>query len=54
LCPRGGRPPQCFARGEWKVFLDPEDVPEAVNYVEDNPLKEGLRRQNWNFVVPYF
>lgn len=53
LCGRGGRPPKCFARGEWKVFLDPEDVPNAVCYVEENPEKEGLRRQHWNFVVPY-
>lgn len=46
------RPPKCWARGEWKVFLDPEDVPRAVTYVEDNPLKEGLKRQHWDFVVP--
>ena len=25
-----GRPPKCFARGEWKVFLDPEDVERAI------------------------
>lgn len=48
-----GRPPKCFARGEWKVFLDPEDVPHAIRYVEDNPLKEGKKRQQWRFVVPY-
>jgi REP element-mobilizing transposase RayT len=47
-----GRTPKCFARGEWKVYLDPPDVPRAVRYVEDNPLKEGKARQRWSFVVP--
>ncbi|MGI9014193.1 MAG: hypothetical protein ACR2GY_08085 [Phycisphaerales bacterium] len=50
-----GSVPKCFARGEWKIFLDPEDVTRAIRYVEDNPLKEGLPRQSWSFVVspPY-
>ncbi len=47
-----GRTPKCFARGEWKVYLDPPDVPRAVRYVEDNPEKEGKPRQHWSFVVP--
>ncbi len=47
------RPPKCFARGEWKVFLDPEDVPRAIRYVESNPLKEGKPRQHWKFVTEY-
>ena len=48
---KNGRTPKCFARGEWKVYLDPPDVPRAVGYVEDNPLKEGKKRQRWPFVV---
>jgi len=48
-----GRTPKCFARGQWKVFLDPPDVPRAITYVEDNPSKEGKPRQQWSFVVPY-
>jgi len=37
----------------WKVFLDaPEDIAEAVKYVEDNPVKEGKPKQTWPFVVP--
>jgi REP element-mobilizing transposase RayT len=36
-----GRVPKCFAKGQWKVFLDPPDVPRAVKYAENNPLKEG-------------
>jgi REP-associated tyrosine transposase len=46
-----GRVPKCFARGQWKVYLDPEDVPRAIKYVEDNPLKEGKPRQRWSFVI---
>jgi REP element-mobilizing transposase RayT len=47
------RPAKCFARGEWKVYLDTEeDVFRAIEYVERNPEKEGLPRQDWAFVVP--
>jgi REP-associated tyrosine transposase len=45
------RLPKCWARGQWKVFLDEEDVPRAIRYVQDNPLKEGKPRQRWSFVV---
>lgn len=49
-----GAPPKCFARGAWKVFLDCDtEVERAIKYVDDNPLKEGLRRQRWGFVKPY-
>ncbi len=47
-----GRTPKCFARGEWKVFLDPEDVPRAIRYVDNNPVMEGKKLQRWSFVVP--
>ncbi|MBM4072925.1 MAG: hypothetical protein FJ271_28955 [Planctomycetes bacterium] len=47
-----GRTPKCFARGLWKVFLNPDDVPRAIRYVEDNPRKEGKKRQRWTFVTP--
>lgn len=50
---RTGRHPKCFARGEWKVFLDPEDIPRAIGYVERNPVKEGREAQRWSFVTPY-
>lgn len=47
------RPPPCFARGEWTVYLDTvDDIHRAIKYVEDNPLKEGLPRQTWPFVMP--
>src|SRR6185312_2786246 len=49
-----GRLPKCFARGEWSVFLDqPEDIPRSIVYVEDNPDKEGKKRQQWQFVTPF-
>jgi REP element-mobilizing transposase RayT len=48
------RPAKCFARGEWTVYLDTEDdVRRAIRYVEENPVKEGLRRQAWSFVTPF-
>ncbi len=51
---KNGAPPKCFARGEWKVFLDShDDVRRAIRYVEENPEKEGLRRQRWSFVREY-
>ena len=49
-----GRVHGCWGRGEWKVFLNTEaDIRRAIRYVEDNPLKENKRRQNWKFVTPY-
>jgi REP element-mobilizing transposase RayT len=47
-------PPKCFARGEWKVYLDgDEDIRRAVQYVDENPRKEGRRRQQWEFVTRF-
>lgn len=45
------RPPKCFAVGEWKGFLDPDDVDRCVRYVEGNPVKAGLPPQSWSFVT---
>ncbi|MBX3439239.1 MAG: transposase [Planctomycetaceae bacterium] len=51
---KNGRLPTCWARGEWKVFLNNTDnVARAVEYVERNPVKEGLPRQQWTFVRSY-
>ena len=50
----GERPPKCFARGEWKVFLNtPTDILRAIRYVEQNPLKEHKHLQRWPFVAPF-
>jgi len=48
-----GRIPKCWVRGQWKVFLAPTDVTRAIQYVKDNPVKAGFRKQEWSFVVPY-
>jgi REP element-mobilizing transposase RayT len=38
----------------WNVYLESiEAVKRAIRYVNDNPIKEGKRRQNWSFVVPF-
>ena len=38
----------------YKVFLyTPKDVTDRIDYVEENPEKEGLPRQHWSFVKPY-
>jgi REP element-mobilizing transposase RayT len=42
-------PPKCFAQGEWVIFLDWEDIAWHVEYVENNPVKAGLPRQDWDF-----
>jgi REP element-mobilizing transposase RayT len=43
--------PSVWARGSWTVYLDtPEDVLRATRYVENNPLREGKRKQRWSFV----
>jgi REP element-mobilizing transposase RayT len=43
--------PTPWVRNCWRVFLEsPADVARAINYVEQNPVKEGLKRQHWSFV----
>ncbi len=50
----GDKRPKCFARGQWKVFLNtPDDVRRAIDNVERNPIKDGKPRQNWSFVTAY-
>ena len=48
-----GSVPSCWARDYWKVYISAHDhMRAAVNYVEQNPLKEARERQHWNFVGP--
>ncbi|OAI52667.1 hypothetical protein AYO47_01110 [Planctomyces sp. SCGC AG-212-M04] len=50
---RRGRPAKCWSRGEWKIYLDtPSEAKRAVRYVENNPIKEGLKPQRWRVVTP--
>ena len=49
-----GSVPEAWAEGLWKVFLfDVRDVDRVIRYVEDNPLRERLPKQEWDFVVPF-
>ncbi len=46
--------PSPWARGVWKVYLnDAEAVRRAIDYVEQNPVKAGLRLQRWSCVTRY-
>ncbi|MCU0716778.1 MAG: transposase [Pirellula sp.] len=48
------RPPGMWARHHWKSFLDSDQAIEnAINYVLENPTKEGKPRQNWKWLTPY-
>lgn len=43
-----------WTRGFWVRLLNSEDVVrDAIRYVELNPVKIGLARQRWSFVVPF-
>jgi hypothetical protein len=49
-----GRLPKCWARGEWKVYLNNiEDIVRSIDYVRKNPIKEGKPLQRWSFVTPF-
>ena len=51
--PDGTRPTP-WGRGYWKVYLyAQEDVWRAIQYVKQNPIKEGKRLQQWGFVMQY-
>ncbi len=36
------------------MYLDSEDaIDNAIRYVEENPVKENKRRQDWSFVTSF-
>ena len=40
-----------WVEGCWKVYLDSQsDIERAVEYVEQNPVKEGKPVQRWSFI----
>ena len=48
-----GRVPSPWGRKSWNVFIDSARYLEAaIQYVMDNPGREGRPRQNWSFVRP--
>ncbi len=51
---RNGRTPTPWARKGWWVYLDSAaDVRRSIRYVNENPVRAGLRPQRWSFVTPY-
>jgi hypothetical protein len=48
-----GTRPSPWVEGCWKVFLNEGDVLRAIDYVEKNPIKAGLKPQKWSFVTAY-
>lgn len=48
-----GRVPTMWTKRGWKVYLDSiEDIDRAIQYVIENPIKEGKRAQKWSFLQP--
>jgi len=46
--------PTPWSRSCWKVFLStPHAIGRAIQYVVDNPTKEGKHRQHWRFITEY-
>ena len=46
--------PSPWAHRFWKVWLDSDaDIHRSIDYVNKNPIRQGLKRQNWKFVTPY-
>lgn len=46
-----GRTPSPWARNSWAPFVrDESHLRNAIRYVENNPVKSGLRRQRWSCV----
>ena len=49
-----GRLPSMWGEKQWVVYLDSEEAIEnAIRYVEENPIREGLKSQMWSFVTPF-
>lgn len=49
-----GRPPGCWVRGHWSVYLDTEDdILRAIDYVNRNPTRDGFQKQHWSLVTPF-
>jgi REP element-mobilizing transposase RayT len=49
-----GKLPSMWASKQWIHYLDSEEaVLNAIRYVENNPVKEGKKKQTWSFVTPF-
>jgi REP element-mobilizing transposase RayT len=48
------RLPSMWGEGQWIVYLDTEEaILNAIRYVNENPIREGLCQQNWGFVTRF-
>jgi REP element-mobilizing transposase RayT len=49
-----GRLPSPWGGRGWKVMVfTAEQMRAAIRYVEENPVRAGLKGQRWSFVVPF-
>ncbi|QDT32172.1 hypothetical protein Mal48_14140 [Thalassoglobus polymorphus] len=47
-----GRLPSIWAERLWDVYIDAQQhLKNAIQYVEQNSLKEGKKFQDWSFVT---
>lgn len=47
-------PPKMWSRRCWAGFLESEEAIEgAIEYVQQNPVREGKRVQRWSFITPF-
>jgi hypothetical protein len=50
---KDGKTPSFWATGQWKVFITSEEqLRNTIRYVNMNPIKAGLKPQQWKFVKP--
>ncbi len=49
-----GTRPSPWARGQWAPFLfDDAYIRRAIAYVRNNPIRYGMKSQQWKFITPY-
>jgi hypothetical protein len=49
-----GRLPTPWSRKQWTCYLNNDaDIRRAMDYVDRNPPKDGLKKQHWSFLTPY-
>ena len=49
-----GSIPTPWVEGGWNRFLNsPREIIDAIDYVNANPQKHGMKPQYWTFVQPY-
>jgi len=51
---KNGETPSPWSEGYWKTYIESAMyMQNAIEYVNENPVKEGKRPQNWHFVEPW-